>query len=236
MFILQSDLKRTTKRLTKTDEAPAQRPEEKFTHINTMVTVLWFRYTIFWKSSERAAVSHVGRYYSKTLLAPPARDSATEHRVSSSPPMSSSRVDGALKMHIHVIRRPPLVESTSTTSTQHSDSRQLAEPSHWDSLNSPLIQDEGDGKSLKLRFDVSQYTPEEIVVKTVDNKLLVHAKHEEKSDTKSVYREYNREFLLPKGTNPEAIKSSLSRDGVLTVEAPLPQLAITDRNIPIQKH
>lgn len=64
----------------------------------------------------------------------------------------------------------------------------------------------------------------------------VHAKHEEKSDTKSVYREYNREFLLPKGTNPEAIKSSLSRDGVLTVEAPLPQLAITDRNIPIQKH
>ncbi|XP_041973525.1 heat shock protein 30C isoform X1 [Aricia agestis] len=126
-------------------------------------------------------------------------------------------------------------EST-TTSSQHSDSRQLAEPSHWDSLNSPLIQDEGDGKSLKLRFDVSQYTPEEIVVKTVDNKLLVHAKHEEKSETKSVYREYNREFLLPKGTNPEAIKSSLSRDGVLTVEAPLPQLAITDRNIPIQKH
>ncbi|XP_038213054.1 heat shock protein 30C isoform X1 [Zerene cesonia] len=125
---------------------------------------------------------------------------------------------------------------SSTTSTQHSDSRQLAEPSHWDSLNSPLIQDEGDGKTLKLRFDVSQYTPEEIVVKTVDNKLLVHAKHEEKSENKSVYREYNREFLLPKGTNPEAIKSSLSRDGVLTVEAPLPQLAITDRNIPIQKH
>lgn len=62
---------------------------------------------------------------------------------------------------------------SSTTSSQHSDSRQLAEPSHWDSLNSPLIQDEGDGKSLKLRFDVSQYTPEEIVVKTVDNKLLV---------------------------------------------------------------
>lgn len=40
-------------------------------------------------------------------------------------------------------------------------------------LNSPLIQDDGDGKSLKLRFDVSQYAPEEIVLKTVDNKLLV---------------------------------------------------------------
>lgn len=85
-------------------------------------------------------------------------------------------------------------------------------PSNWLSgLNSPLIQEDGDNKKLKLRFDVAQYTPEEIVVKTVDNKLHVHAKHEEKSDTKSVYREYNREFLLPKGTDPEQIRSSLSK-------------------------
>ena len=62
----------------------------------------------------------------------------------------------------------------------------------------------------------------------------VHAKHEEKSDSHSVYREYNREFLLPKGTNPEVIKSSLSKDGVLTVEAPLPALpAAGEVKIPI---
>eukprot|EP00090_Calanus_glacialis_P005407 TRINITY_DN1419_c0_g1_i4.p1 TRINITY_DN1419_c0_g1~~TRINITY_DN1419_c0_g1_i4.p1 ORF type:complete len:203 (-),score=69.29 TRINITY_DN1419_c0_g1_i4:65-589(-) len=97
-------------------------------------------------------------------------------------------------------------------------------------LKSPLIaEDEGAGvKELKLRFDVSQYTPEEIMVKTVDNKLLVHAKHEESGGGKSVYREYNREFLLPQGTNPELIKSSLSKDGILTVEAPLPTPAITN--------
>lgn len=35
-----------------------------------------------------------------------------------------------------------------------------------------------------------------------------------------------QEFLLPRGTNPEQISSTLSTDGVLTVEAPLPQLAI----------
>ena len=65
-------------------------------------------------------------------------------------------------------------------------------------LKSPLIAEEsGAEKELKLRFDVSQYSPEEIMVeflsvlsvlfwlnqscqvKTVDNKLLVHAKHEE---------------------------------------------------------
>lgn len=123
------------------------------------------------------------------------------------------------------------------------------------------MQNEGDNKVLKLRFDVSQYAPEEIIVKTVDQKLLVssrkntyiflnwylicflllllfqvHAKHEEKSDTKSVYREYNREFLLPKGVNPESIKSSLSKDGVLTVDAPLPLQLTHEQVIPIQQH
>merc|ERR1711971_215680 len=89
--------------------------------------------------------------------------------------------------------------------------------------DSPLIQpvsegSEGSGqKELKLRFDVSQYSPEEIVVKTVDNKLLVQAKHEEQSQGKTVFREYNREFLLPAGTDPDHIRSSLSKDGILTV-------------------
>merc|ERR1719229_642836 len=51
-------------------------------------------------------------------------------------------------------------------------------------LRSPLIKEDEDGgsKELKLRFDVSEYAPEEIMVKTVDNKLLVHAKHEEIGD------------------------------------------------------
>lgn len=127
-------------------------------------------------------------------------------------------------------------KSTTSTTTQSTQNSSLSPPhdSAWlDGLNSPLIQDEGDSKCLKLRFDVSQYTPEEIVVKTVDNKLLVHAKHEEKTESKSVYREYNREFLLPKGTNPESIKSSLSKDGVLTVEAPLPAIGTGEKLIPI---
>jgi len=100
-------------------------------------------------------------------------------------------------------------------------------------INSPLLKDKMNGevaeKELKLRFDVSQYSPEEIIVKTVDNKLLVQAKHEENNNGRSVYREYNREFLLPQGTDPETIKSSLSKDGILTVEAPLPVPAITQK-------
>lgn len=89
-------------------------------------------------------------------------------------------------------------------------------------MNSPLIKESEDGKILRLRFDVSTYEPEQILVRTVDNRLQIHARSEEKSDSMSRYREYNREFLLPGGTNPELIRSSLSADGILTVEAPLP--------------
>nr|AEE63296.1 unknown [Dendroctonus ponderosae] len=130
--------------------------------------------------------------------------------------------------------------TSTTTQSSHNSGLDVAQrPNNdvrtwYDDLNSPLIQEDGNNKCLKLRFDVSQYAPEEIVVKTVDNKLLVHAKHEEKTESKSVYREYNREFLLPKGTNPENIKSSLSKDGVLTVEAPLPAIAGGETLIPIQ--
>ncbi|XP_055388357.1 heat shock protein beta-1 [Condylostylus longicornis] len=132
-------------------------------------------------------------------------------------------------------REANFFESTSSSNTQNNTAlTQRPKANYMSDLNSPLIQEDGESKVLKLRFDVSQYAPEEIVVKTVDNKLLVHAKHEEKSDTKSVYREYNREFLLPKGVNPEAIRSSLSKDGVLTVDAPLPQqLTAGETMIPI---
>ena len=131
--------------------------------------------------------------------------------------------------------------TTSNSLMNNGNNTALSQPrpraNYVQDISSPLIQDEGDNKVLKLRFDVSQYAPEEIVVKTVDQKLLVHAKHEEKSDTKSVYREYNREFLLPKGVNPETIRSSLSKDGVLTLDDPLPQaLGAPETMIPIAHH
>ena len=66
-----------------------------------------------------------------------------------------------------------LIIFSSSTTTQSSTSSTSTGGNALDGLSSPLIQDDGDGKTLKLRFDVSQYAPEEIVLKTVDNKLLV---------------------------------------------------------------
>lgn len=134
--------------------------------------------------------------------------------------------------------------TTTTTTTQRQTSsgasRQTGAPAGAaaaDGLQSPSIQDTEDGRVLKLRFDVTQYEPDEIVVKTVDNRLTVQAKHEERSENRSVYREYNREFHLPDGTDIELIRSSLSKDGILTVECPLPQQQLhgASRRIPIEK-
>ena len=67
-----------------------------------------------------------------------------------------------------------MITQSSQKSSSHSSSTNDRAMTNWlDDINSPLIQDSDDGKMLKLRFDVTQYSPEEIVVKTVDNKLQV---------------------------------------------------------------
>ena len=77
---------------------------------------------------------------------------------------------------------PNITQSSSTTSSTERRSFGRDSPSgggggqltNWlDDINSPLVQDSDDGKVLKLRFDVTQYAPEEIVVKTIDNRLQV---------------------------------------------------------------
>lgn len=122
---------------------------------------------------------------------------------------------------------------TSRISSSSEGSNRRNELSSWLD-DSSLVHDTPDGKIVRLRYDVSEYAPEDIVVKTIDRRLKVHAKHEEKSENRHVFREYNREFLLPEGVNPEQIRSTLSTDGILTIEAPLAAIeGSNERRIPI---
>ncbi|XP_055925343.1 protein lethal(2)essential for life-like [Argiope bruennichi] len=74
---------------------------------------------------------------------------------------------------------------------------------------------------FKVMLNVSHFKPNEIDVKIVDNSIVIHGKHEEKTDEHGfVSRELTRRYLLPEGTDPETVKSSLSQNGVLTIEAP----------------
>ena len=59
-------------------------------------------------------------------------------------------------------------------------------------------------------------------MKTKDNQLLeVHALHEEKTETGSSKQEYHRVFSIPQHCDVKRMKSLLSPEGVLTIEAPI---------------
>lgn len=78
-----------------------------------------------------------------------------------------------------------------------------------------------DPTKFQVMLDVNQFTPDEINVKTVDNCVVIHGKHEEKLDEHGyVAREFQRRYILPDNVVPETVTSSLSHDGILTIEAP----------------
>ncbi|CAG5055109.1 unnamed protein product [Parnassius apollo] len=104
--------------------------------------------------------------------------------------------------------------------------------SQWEVItNSPLVEGEDENKTLKLQFDLSQFEPTEVKVSIMNDILLVQASHEERTPDCTIFREYAREVQLPKGLDPDVIASFLSRDGVLTVQAPLqiPVKVLEDR-------
>lgn len=102
----------------------------------------------------------------------------------------------------------------------------------------PFVVDAEGNKKLSLRFDCRGFKPEEISVKTIDDdNLQVHAKHESESPGSKVYREFTRTFKLPPEVPRDQLKSLLTQDGVLQIEAPVPQAVEAPKEvlIPIER-
>lgn len=101
----------------------------------------------------------------------------------------------------------------------------------------PIVQDASGNKRLSLRFDCKDFKPEEITVKTIDNRLMVQAKHVEESPGRKVYREFSRQYVLPEKIDPLTLNSSLAADGVLSIEGPAPAAieAPRERILPIKQ-
>lgn len=128
-----------------------------------------------------------------------------------------------------------LNRNTTTQTVPVMDNQQLAIPNlpsvdDWRltenfRLDNPIKQDYDGSRKFYLQFDVRQFKPEEIHVKTSGNQLTVQARHEEKDSGKSAFREYCRQYVLPKEVRQDQLVSKLSHDGVLSIEAPLPALS-----------
>lgn len=80
------------------------------------------------------------------------------------------------KMEEEMVRfRGSLIDHAKTVDSRPLSpaSRRREMSSFTDKFESPLIKETSGGKLLKLKFDVTDYAPEEIVVKTIDKKLQV---------------------------------------------------------------
>lgn len=93
-----------------------------------------------------------------------------------------------------------------------------------------------DKEKFQVCLDVRQFSPDEIVVKTVDEHIMVEAKHEEKEDEHGfITRHFIRRYILPKDHIPEDVVSTLSLDGLLTITAPKKKMITksNERLVPI---
>ncbi|XP_029024057.1 heat shock protein beta-1-like [Betta splendens] len=74
----------------------------------------------------------------------------------------------------------------------------------------------------KVNLDVSHFSPEEITITTKEGYLQISGNHKEKRDEHEMTsRCFTRKYKLPQGVDLQHISSSLSGDGVLSVDAPV---------------
>jgi len=79
----------------------------------------------------------------------------------------------------------------------------------------------------RVSLDVNQFAPEEITVKTKDGVVEISGRHEERRDEHGyIARNFTRKYTLPPGVDADKVTSSLSPEGVLTIEAALPMAAL----------
>nr|AEM65174.1 heat shock protein 27 [Kryptolebias marmoratus] len=103
-------------------------------------------------------------------------------------------------------------------------------------MSSGISEIKQTGDNWKVSLDVNHFSPEELVVKTKDGVVEISGKHEERKDEHGfISRSFTRKYTLPPTANVQKVSSSLSPEGVLTVEAPIAKPAIesSETTIPV---
>lgn len=93
-----------------------------------------------------------------------------------------------------------------------------------------------DSKGFAALVDVHSFEPKEISVKTIDHQIVVECRHEAREDEHGqIARNFVRKFNLPIEYDMSLVTSSLSKDGILQLEAPVPQTIGEEHKIEIQQ-
>lgn len=90
---------------------------------------------------------------------------------------------------------------------------------------------QADKDKFQVTLDVSQFTPEEVNVKVVDQKIVVEAKHDERKDEHGwISRQFVRKYMVPSQCDIGQVESHLSSDGILSISAPRKQPLQSESN------
>merc|ERR1711963_751259 len=158
----------------------------------------------------------------------------------------TSTIDSNGMLTINAPKGKPAASSVSQSIEQKMD--KILSPASWpdhsgmgsmDNFDNSDSKAYIDGDKYKIEIDVQQFKPEELAIKTVGQTVQVEAKHEEKTSDGASYstRNFSQSFTLPRGVDPDSVASSLSRDGKLTIQAPMPRapkLSSNERLVPIK--
>jgi len=103
----------------------------------------------------------------------------------------------------------------------------------YSSSLSPFVESHVDGTDKTPgKYTVSvplggNISPEDVKITLKNHILTIEAKKEKKTDdgnsSTRVYQEFTRKFTLPPNVDMKEVKSILSPEGYLKIEAPLPQ-------------
>jgi len=106
----------------------------------------------------------------------------------------------------------------------------------YNTFTSPITYHHDGSRSLRLCYDVRGFRPEEIKIDVLskDKAIFVEAKHEVKEKDHQLMRHFTRRYVIPDDLHVDLsktqMKSTMTPDGNLVIEAALPRLTVEEMN------
>lgn len=93
-----------------------------------------------------------------------------------------------------------------------------AAPWSCEGMNDSDLKVDYDDKDFKVTLDVSDYSPEELNLKIINDTITITGKHEEKPDEHGVIsREFKRQVMVPENVDLDTITCSVTPEGLMKV-------------------
>ena len=115
-----------------------------------------------------------------------------------------------------VIQMPEGIDPTSVTSTPSEDGRELVVTG----IKRVEENKKDEDKNFVVKLNLSGYKPNEIKVQLRGQELTVTGKQRSEENGLQWSRDYHRRILLPDDVDLSSVTSRLSKEGLLTIEAP----------------